>query len=807
MFLFLKKKNEEEDKPEIATPGSKPVELPDFIPYYCHYDNSTLLTKNGELLKIIRISSNNYGLNYESGDDTANTVRDNIRRAIADSISSDRFSLWVHTLRKRVPISYEGRFKEPLALYVHESWQKKHDWKHQFHNEIYISILHDGQRAELIDKKHLRNVLIPARNRAHRNMFLEKSHAELQRVADSMMQKIRQHYNARYLAVTERAPESPSPAGRVPEFYSEPMEFLGTLVNLKAETFPVSESQMDKGLCTHQVTFGYNALESRSPKGDKRFAGILTLKHYHEIPPETVDRILQYPLELFISHSFHFLPSSVALKQYREQKALFEMSEDAYSIKQSGLEAKLKANHKRPIDYGRHQTSVVVLTDDYRLLDSEMSKAQQVFADLGFIVVREDLKLEEAYWAQLPGNFEFIRRQDVIISSEIAGFTRLNLFPNGTSHGNHWGEAVALIPTVVNSPYFFNFHHQDNGHTLLFDFNSFNDHSGQVLLNFLVTSSLKFNPRLYIFDHAQASRLFFDKLGGQYHLFLPGYNQSARMSLNPFRLEANARNQSFLLAWCTTLVEPYVSFSQAHKDQLDAALNQLLAEPAERRHLGTFMEKLDMMGASDLAQALSHYHGRGEYAGLFDATHEAIDFKAFLHAFDFSQLNKAPHCIVALFSYLMHRIILSLDGTPTIIVLHNAWALLENNFFAPRLESLLEMLRQNNVMVIAATRNPQELINTQVLATLTQCCATRLYIPDDITIDYTSQPLRLTKHDSHMLRRMERQKGDFLIRQDNESIGLRANFDHMDDVRAIFAGDIKNLIAAGGRFASLPQFY
>src|SRR5205085_292139 len=129
-------------------------------------------------------------------------------------------------------------------------------------------------------------------------------------------------------------------------------------------------------------------------------------------------------------------------------------------------------------------------------LDAEVAEVQLAFSKLGLITVREDIKLEECFWSQLPGNFEFLRRKEPILTKSIGGFCRLNRFPSGSANHNHWGEAVALMPTIVNSPYFFNFHHRDNGHSVLFDFNSFNDQSGHVLLNFLLSETRKYNGKL-----------------------------------------------------------------------------------------------------------------------------------------------------------------------------------------------------------------------------------------------------------------------------------------------------------------------
>ncbi len=52
---------------------------------------------------------------------------------------------------------------------------------------------------------------------------------------------------------------------------------------------------------------------------------------------------------------------------------------------------------------------------------------------------------------------------------------------------------------------------------------------------------------------------------------------------------------------------------------------------------------------------------------------------------------------------------------------------------------------------------------------------------------------------------MQRNMGDLLIKQSSETVGARINLDHAEDIRAIYSNDIKNLIAAGGTFASLPK--
>ena len=799
MFLFLKKKAD--DAPETPAP-SQSTPTSEFIPYYCHWDAHTLLTKNGELMQTIRISGNARGLDYESGNTKEGdsfAVREALRLAVADAIGSDKFALWIHTVRKRRRFHYAVEFKDRFAAWAHEQWRKKSHWKYQYYNEIYISVIHEGQDARLLDKHSTKHIFPLKRNRQYRNDYLEKAAADLDRTVAALLEKLRTAYNVHLLSVIER-PGSP-PLNRT-IFYSEPMEFLNYLINLRDEPCPLTEADMSQALTQGPITFGFNALEAKT-HGKRRFAAMLTLKQYCEIPPDTADRVLQAPMEFVISQAFHFIPSKQALAPYKEQKNLFEVSGDIDSIAVCGIDDIMSSDRKRTVDFGEHQVSIMVLGDDYKHLDSEVAHIKDGFGDFGLIPIREDIKLEECFWAQLPGNFEFIRRKSTINTARIGGLCRLNRFSGGQPNGNHWGPAVTLAPTIVNSPYFFNFHQGDNGHTVLLDFNSFHDQTAHILTNFLLTESRKFGGRLCVFDRNQSSHLLLSNLGGQYHTFPtpPAERHPSlpppSLKLNPFRLPDNPRNRGFLLAWCATLMAPAVP-TDPQKETLRAAIAQLYAGAPEQRHLPALIQHL-LTADPNLAKAFSPWHGDGKHYYLFDSAADNFSTSVLMNGFDMTPVVQYPATIIPVFSYLMHKLITSLDGLPTIIVLQDALDLIENAFFAPRLDSLLEMLKQNNAMVIFTVSNPFSLTGTRSFNTIMQNCPTHLYLPDDIHLNYTSQNLGLGDNDARFLRRMKRQKGEFLVKQNGESTGLRIDFAGLAELRAILANDSKDLTAATNR--------
>lgn len=804
MLLYFKNKLKSITAPPEA--GTAALPHASFVPYQCHYNPHTLLTKNGELMQTLRIAANRAGLNYENGSDPTIIAREVIRKAIRETIDTDRIAVWAHTIRKRRPIENTGTFSESFPQAVHNRWQQHHHWKYEYYNEIYLTFLYEGQSAKMLDGAHIKDTLMPRKNRDFRNAYLDVMYEELDSTVTKLMHKIGSQFQAHRLSIVERIP----PRDEIPVtqaiFYSEPMEFLGTLLNLRTESYPLPQLDISTALLTTLHTFGFNALETKNVEGKRRFGALLTLKQYREVPAETIDRLLQAPMEFIITQAFYFIPHAGALKQYKEQKELLDISGDSYCVETSGISEMMASHTERETDFGEHQISIMILGDDFKHLDEEIAKVQSAFSELGLITIREDLRLEEAFWAQLPGNFEFIRRKDTLNTSRFGGFCRLNRFPNGTADHNHWGSAVTILPTLVGSPYFFNFHHQDNGHTVLLDFNSFTDPTNPILTNFLLSESRKFNGRIYVFDRNSSADLLFEKMGGEYHRFpsLMREKNGKALQLNPLQLQDTPRNRSFLLAWCASIASADMALSDAQKETVKTAIAQVYEKSPAERNFAALAASIAALDPS-LTQPFSAWHGRGMYAGIIDGENETTDFRTLLHGFDMDPLLRHRRALVPVFSYLMHRIITALDGRPTMIILHEAWDLLENPFIAPRIESLMEMLKQNNAMLFMTSSKPLQVAKSYSFATVMKSSATHIYLPDDIGRNYVSETFGLGEEEHKLLFKMERQKGDLLIRQNNESIALRADLKSLDDLHVIFANDRKNLASLLGKYSSSGQ--
>src|ERR1700743_2110021 len=142
---------------------------------------------------------------------------------------------------------------------------------------------------------------------------------------------------------------------------------------------------------------------------------------------------------------------------------------------------------------GDHQASLMVFGDSPRQLADHMSRARALLADSGLVVAREDLALEAAFWAQFPGHFRLRARPAAVNRRNIAVLAPSHPHTAGKAEGTHWGAAVALLRPSAASPFHFNFHVGDLGHTFICGPSG----SGKtVVQNFMLSQLEKAEPQM-----------------------------------------------------------------------------------------------------------------------------------------------------------------------------------------------------------------------------------------------------------------------------------------------------------------------
>ncbi len=554
----------------------------------------------------------------------------------------------------------------------------------------------------------------------------------------------------------------------------------------------MAEVNLSDALTHFDVPLGLNAMAVRMrADGRRRFGAMLTIREYRELEIGALDLILQVPSEYIICQSFEFMPTRLAVQGYKYQKEIFTTSKAQSLYEKTGLKAIIESDKGKGTDFGQHQINIFLLADSIKSLEAAVANALKALTRLGMTPIREDIKLEECYWALLPGNFEFVKRMRPINTARIAGFANLSNLPAGSGDGNHWGAAVTTFYTAARTPYFFNFHKVDNGHTTVI---------GQVgagktvLMNFLLSEARKFDNRLFYFDMNRSGEIFVRSLGGVYSNPCPGVDKRpyAQLGLNPFSLEDNAGNREFLYKWLASLVAmPDVPEVQ---EAYAAAVAKVMSAEKGQRNLRLCVTHIREANPS-LAEMFTPWTD-GELAVFFSESHDTFNLDEALNpskvwGFEIADaLGLGAAAPVVL--YLLHRIELALDGTPSIIVFSEAWGILDNPVFHADLEDIMDRFTEKNTMCIFATDHASEIYDSAINDALIGKSATQIYLPDN-GADETYSAFNLNENEIYYLSAMNTEDRHFLIKRDDVSIVCELNLSGMTDIIAVLSATPENL--------------
>lgn len=750
------------------------VSAAEFIPYYCHWDKETIMTKDRELLQTVRVE----GFSFETADDEDVDMKKMVRNSLFKSLASGNFALYFHTIRRRQSKFPDGKMPPGFADYVNELWRRKHHSRSSYSNDLYVTVVRKADKKGAAKFEHMSRQLLETADKTSRDEALKEAHKELAEVISRVVTSLRD-YTPHLLSVVE------TDIGA----FSEPLEFLGALVNGGAQQ-PVLVPTMDIShlLPTRRLYFGKRALEIRGPTG-RRYAGVVSIKEYSAATAAGIlDSFLQLPFEFIISQSFLFENRQTNIESMQRQQRKMIQAEDVAVSQVAEISEALDMTMSGHVAFGQHHLTVLCIEDSLPALEDTVSLAISELVNVGANPVREKAFMEAAYWAQLPGNMDYIGRKAMINSMNLAGFASLHNYPTGRIRNNHWGDAVTVLDTSSGTPYFFNFHLRDVGHTTIIGPTG----AGKtVLMNFLCAQAQKAHCRMFYFDKDRGADIFVRAIGGQYHIIEPGDN----CHFNPLQLADTMENRTFIGEWIKSLVtvngEVFTADDQAIVSEAIVGNFKLAKKDRMLRNIAPF---LGLEGPGSLAGRLRMWHSDGRYAGLFDNPYDGVDFStSAVFGFEMGKVLSDKNSLVPVLLYLFHQIQMSLDGTPTIIVLDEAWALIDNPFFATRIKDWLKTLRKLNALVVFATQSVEDATSSDISDTLIQQTATQIFLPNPKATDSYKKAFMISDREYNLLKTTDPGSRYFLVKQGKDVVVAQLDLAGMSDVVRVLSGTARTV--------------
>lgn len=770
MLKFFKSKADREKVAKSEYPASG------FIRYRAHFNENTVITDNDDLIQVIKLN----GFSFETADDEDLDIKKDLRNLLFKSMASPTLGLYFHVIRRKQQVYPENYasidMPEGFAKYLDQKWFQKNRNREAFTNEIYITLINKpgiAAASALLDR--VNSIANPDAMRQGRAARLYESYEQLAEATGRVLNSMRD-YTPQLLGI--RYTEGVA--------YSEIAEFFGKIVNCGVRTKMICPlHNMKNYIATNRMYFGSRgAMEAKTTDGTERYAGMVSVKEYG---PKTwagiMDAFLKLPFEFVITQSFLFTNRQSAInKMQLQQNRMIQAGDKAISQIAEISEA-LDRAMSGEIAFGTHHLSVMCVADNIKDLKAFLSITSVELTNTGGVGVQEKVNMEPAFWAQLPGNFDFIVRSSVINTMNLAAFNSCHNYPIGKPRGNHWGDAVTVLDTTSSTPYFFNFHLRDVGHTTIIGPTG----AGKtVMMNFLCAQSQKFKARLFFFDKDRGAEIFLRALGANYTIIDP----AKKCGFNPLLLPDTGENRTFLLDWMKQMVTTNgEEMSASDISALSEAINGNYKLDPNDRKLSNIAPFLGLDGPGTLAGRMAMWHGKGSHAKIFDNEEDVIDFtQANVFGFEMAELLKDKASLGPALSYIFHRINLSLDGTPSMIVLDEAWALIDNPVFAPKIKDWLKVLRKLNTFVVFATQSVEDASKSSISDTLIQQTATQIFLPNLKATEVYRKVFMLSAREYELIKTTDPGSRYFLVKQGNDSVVARIDLSGMDDVINILSG-------------------
>ncbi len=769
------------------------------IPYLRHVSDTIVNLESGALLSVIKLD----GLFFQTEDQAELNMRSVVQNTMIRALGSSRFSLWSTVIRRQVDAELEGAFDDSFCNLLNRRYMEQLRKKRMFTNELYLTIVRSGMRGALGMGETAKRLLDRTGGRQVNDHRSRESVAELEDLVSNITNEL-QKYGARALGIAHRNGEP----------YSEPSEFFNTVMTCGVpRRLRLPRMGLRNYVGTSRLHFGKRTMQAQAATDEEnRFGAMLSVKEYPPFTgPGMLDGLLQVNHEFILTQSFTIADKPIAMERISRLQRQIAASDEAGSSVETDIDHALNSLMNQEAVFGFHHLTLLCLSRDLDGVSKAVSELGACLTDMNINWLREDVNLEAAFWAQLPGNHSYIARNAMLSSANFAGLSSMHNFATGQIDRTHWGLPITILETTSQTPYWFNFHRRDIGHFLVTGPTG----SGKtVALTFLLAQAFRITPapKAVFFDKDRGAEIFIRAIGGDYEVLTPG----TPTGFNPLQLENTAPNREFLLRLLKAMLRPSDrrDFTQEEEDTLERALGRLCQEPAAQRTLANLAGLLvgrSRADANDLASRLRPWI-EGEKAWLFNAPHDVLSFSGQrVFGFDMTNILGNEDLRTPALMYIYHRLDELLTGDPVMFFMDEGWQLLADETFSNYIVDKMKTIRKLNGIVGFGTQSAADIARAKASHTLIEQSATNIHFPNP-RADEESYIRRfgLTVKEFNFIKNTPPEKRTFLIKHGNDSVIARLDLSAMPDLVKVLSGrkeTIEECAALRGRFGDEPEHW
>jgi type IV secretion system protein VirB4 len=387
-----------------ARRAAREVPATTHIPFVRFLQDGTFTTRNGDLVAVLELK----GFIHETADRAAIKAANDTLARLASSFEDNRTAFYSHIIRTKVklsdtlpPVNGPG-FSEDLDH--HYRAQLDEDETYQLRHFLTIVRRPYSSGKRLLDAG-LRSFRAAASDPAT-TAARTKNRKALHMATEQAMRDL-SVFGARRLTGTE--------ADR-----SRTLSFLSMLQSGIWQKAPPIWTHLADAVPNGRITFRKDHVHNLSPGGDKdRFAAVFAVNAYPERSKYYMfDELLGERCEFIATQCYSPMDRVSGGTKIRDAKrGMADAGDEAESLQKDLNEAR-DAVASRAMSIGRHHFTVSVLGDTRDEMEDAATRVNSCLTGADLRTRREDIGLEAAWWAQLPGNFAYQTRSNKRLVSD-----------------------------------------------------------------------------------------------------------------------------------------------------------------------------------------------------------------------------------------------------------------------------------------------------------------------------------------------------------------------------------------------------
>jgi type IV secretion system protein VirB4 len=712
--------------------------LNDHINLYGFWNQTTFLTKSGDLGMVLKVQ----GVDYESLDGTQQEYAVKRLEAALKAFGSG-FHIYQYLFKSNQPEIPFARYDDPVVEAAIDQrrrfFESKRDSLYQI--EIFYVVLLEGARSKQgIGTALARLFTDPPgavgelraqfTNNSMKTLLRTQIEADYSRLDQRVQAFTRQLADFVQIAVLDQQGQ---------------FTFLRRLLNYDA-TRAAGRPQGTQFLDYQVVNSNIEAERDHLRVGD-HFVRVMTMKEsIAETRPLVLDSLLKIAGNFIVCTEWTPLTAAKARKEVTKRRRHFNMSKTGF-VSQVSNDA-TKANPRDVLvdeskqadienlgdclralgdgqTLGDFSLSIVVYGDSKAQLGQLVGEFTSVFTNADGNLFTETYNQLNAYFATVPGNYALNLRKLYLLNSNYADLSFLFTILPGEKTNPHLGmEYLAVLETDNSTPYFLNLHNGEVAHTLILGMTG----SGKsYFCSFVLQNAQKYAPLTFIFDIGGSFQSLTTIFGGSY---LNVGQDSRDFTINPFSLPPTKENMQFLFGFFRVLIEGngqrYRLDFKEERRLWDAIERVYVLEPEQR----TISNFVNIIG--ELKERLHRWTKDGQHGFLFDNVADTLSFSHF-QAFNFVGWGDTPDVLEPLLFYVLHRASNEITdpkklATFKMFLLDEAWLFIKNETIRSYIVQAQKMWRKHNAAMILATQSIKELEESGMLQIVSESCPTKIFL-------------------------------------------------------------------------------